>query len=201
MKCPSYISQYDWDQMTDAEQLDELRLLAIEDGKPEPVNYEVSHPLSKPKKIKVPSPAKLARSHERDPIEDTFTYNPITGEIHRRGMSIRVEAVSRANGHRSVQYAGKRVYSSLLAWFLHYGEWPSRNIRHLNGDRGDNRIANLGMAGSMPARYRAVIRKDGKTHHIGYFATPEERDAAVFAVKMGVDLFRHPPEGLVSPLG
>lgn len=201
MNRPNYIAQYDWDQMTDAEQQEELRLLAIEEGKPEPVQYEVSHRYNKPKRIKAPSPAKLARSYERDSIEDTFRYNPITGEINRRGMDICIEGLSKANGHRSVQYAGKRIYSSVLAWFLHYGEWPSRHIRHLNGDRGDNRIGNLAMAGAMPVRYRAVIRKDGKTHHIGYFATPEERDAAIFAVKLGVDLFRHPPEGLVSPLG
>lgn len=200
MQRPSYIAEYDWDQLSDAEQLAELRLLAIEEGKPEITRQTVSHgyiKTIKPKRIKAPT---VAKSYEPNSIEDTFEYDAVTGEITRKYVSARIESISGANGHRSVQYAGKRIYSSILAWYLHYGEWPSRHVRHLNGDRGDNRIVNLGMPGSMPERYRAVIRKNGKTHHIGYFATPEARDAAIFAVKLGVDLFKHPPEELIGPL-
>jgi hypothetical protein len=198
MQRPSYIAEYDWDQLTDAEQVEEWRLLAIEEGKPKVTRQPVSHGYTKPKRSKPPT---VTKTYEANSIEDTFVYDPDTGEIARKHISLKIESTSSANGHRSVQYAGKRIYSSLLAWFLYYGEWPSRKIRHLNGDRGDNRIVNLGMPGSMPTRYRAVIRKNGKTHHIGYFATPEARDAAIFAVKLGVDLFKNPPEQLVGPLG
>jgi hypothetical protein len=187
MNCPSYISQTMWDQMSDDEQREELRLLAIEDGKPEVVSVDVGHTYIKSKKAKKAELAKAARNFEEFDIPATFVYDSKTGEIFRRGMSINIEALSQANGHRSVQYAGKRIYSSVLAWLLYYGEWPTRNIRHLNGDRGDNRIVNLGTAGSMPPRFRALIRRGEKLHHIGYFATAEERDAAVFAARLGIE--------------
>ena len=189
MNCPSYISQTMWDQMSDDEQREELRLLAIEDNKPQFVNVDIDagHIYTKSKRVKKAELAKAARNFEQFDIPGTFAYDVATGEISRRGMSINIESLSQSNGHRSVQYAGKRIYSSVLAWFLYYGEWPTRNIRHLNGDRGDNRIANLGTAGSMPPRFRALIRRGEKLHHIGYFATAEERDAAVFAARLGIE--------------
>ena len=38
----------------------------------------------------------------------------------------------------------KRQYSAhRLAWFYVYGEWPEKEIDHINRDRADNRISNL----------------------------------------------------------
>lgn len=39
-----------------------------------------------------------------------------------------------------------------LAWLYHYGELPARHIRHLNGDKKDNRIANLILSGTPEGR-------------------------------------------------
>lgn len=49
-----------------------------------------------------------------------------------------------ARGYRYLAVAGTHVLAHRLAWFLCKGKWPTRWVVHLNGERDDNRIANLG---------------------------------------------------------
>ncbi|EHB7575351.1 HNH endonuclease, partial [Escherichia coli] len=36
-----------------------------------------------------------------------------------------------------------RLYVHRIAWLMVYNDWPTDVIDHINGDRSDNRIANL----------------------------------------------------------
>src|ERR1044072_8862421 len=45
-------------------------------------------------------------------------------------------------------YLSGRIFKTLyrahrIAWLLHYGEWPTHQVDHINGDRSDNRLENL----------------------------------------------------------
>jgi hypothetical protein len=97
---------------------------------------------------------------------------------------------------------GERILCHVLAWFYTHGVWPADQLDHINGDKSDNRIDNLRIAtasqnkaNSGPYRnnptglkgaywYKPLqmwvskIRKDGKLHHLGYFATAEEAHTA-----------------------
>lgn len=56
------------------------------------------------------------------------------GEIRRK---------PNANGYIAISILGKSFYAHRVAWLMHYGNWPNAPLDHINGDKTDNRIANL----------------------------------------------------------
>jgi hypothetical protein len=66
-----------------------------------------------------------------------------------------------------VTYEGKQVSASILMHYLRTGEWIKRVVKP-----------------SKP--FKAVAYANGKTVHIGYFATIEQKEAAIFAFKLGI---------------
>ena len=110
------------------------------------------------------------------------------------------------SGYVQVNIAGTMVKGHRLAWLIHYGEWPSDHIDHINGIRHDNRIVNLravsgtvntqnkrkampssktGVLGvvKVGARYQANIHHKRKKHYLGTFDNPDEAHAVYVAAK------------------
>jgi hypothetical protein len=54
------------------------------------------------------------------------------------------------NGYRGGSIFSRQLVAHRVIWLLKFGEWPSADIDHINGNRLDNRIENL----------RAVSRAD-----------------------------------------
>lgn len=133
-------------------------------------------------------------------LKEYLRYCPDTGKffwIKRINSQSRAviggEAGWKKGGYKCISLDKKKYYCHRLAWFYIYNKWPEYEIDHINGDKSDNRIANLrdvphstnlqnrnspnsnNVLGVLGVRacgnaYEARI----KDRVIGYFNSPEE---------------------------
>lgn len=137
-------------------------------------------------------------------LRDVLNYDRVTGIFTWRKMDRRhwllgtVAGARHSGGYVRIYVMGREYYGHRLAWLYVHGEWPPDQIDHVNGDRSDNRIANLrpatarqnhgntklrqgnksGFKGvslhSASKRWRARLTCHGKEKHLGFFDTKEE---------------------------
>jgi hypothetical protein len=149
-------------------------------------------------------------------LRERMAYDPETGVFRLRRSQKRWKAGQVAgslgkNGYVHIRVAGVLCLAHRLAWLYVNGVWPAEQVDHINGDRIDNRMANLRLAtnqqnqrnSKLPRdntsgfkgaflvssrkhwkkgrRWKAAITVNSRSIHLGYFATPEEAHAAYCA--------------------
>lgn len=142
-------------------------------------------------------------------IRERIRYDPASGVLTRISTGKAISGVSQC-GYIQVRIWPKKFLAHRVAWFLHFGQWPSGMIDHINGNPIDNRIANLRIAdsrtnnqnkrraqknnqsgllgaklrkrgGSKP--YDAEINHHGIRTYLGSFATAQEAHEAYLVAK------------------
>lgn len=146
-------------------------------------------------------------------LRELLSYDPATGDffwihddLRGRNPAYLPAGGLNSRGYWRIKIAPHWYYAHRLAWLYIHGVWPSGPIDHINGDRLDNRIANLrdvsqtvnaqnkrkpgsrnkvGLLGVCRdyGLFKACIKVNGKTINLGRFQTPEEAHAAYVAAK------------------
>lgn len=156
-------------------------------------------------------------------LHELFHYNPETGVFTRRinrrkwkaGEVVGTLTKGYYGGYISINVDYVIYRAHRLAWVYVTGRWPVNGIDHINGDRADNRWANLreanqsqnlgnkqvqknsqtgvkGVSSARGGKYAANLCKNRKRVYLGTFNTIAEAKAAYDAAAMIVhgDFFR-----------
>lgn len=166
MKRPNYISAYEWDQMSDFERMQELEELAKLEAKEAAEELEANPRTPKPTRSEPREPKEPAKKPPKwellkpEAVREAFAYDPQTGNLYRRFVKrctnrrefADLEKISpypvgtlHPLGFTVLKFQGKQYYAHRLAWLLMTGEEPRGQLRHLNGNRSDNRWLNLAL--------------------------------------------------------
>lgn len=106
-----------------------------------------------------------------------FSYCPASGEVRWKQ---KLSSLSRAQvgglvgvpargGALKVNFLGATLLVHRLAWFLHYDEWPTKFVDHINGNANDNRLCNLRLATRQQNRANARNSKNSTSKYLGVF--------------------------------
>lgn len=148
---------------------------------------------------------------------ELLIYDPETGVFTRRITAGKFLAGTIAGTESAVGYIyigidGMPRLAHRLAWMYVHGAWPADQIDHINGNKSDNRIANLrdvsratnmqnlkgarkdnkssGLLGVTfnrhAGKFAAQITVEGKMRNLGLYGSPQEAHAAYLAEKRRV---------------
>ncbi|EMB7599094.1 HNH endonuclease [Salmonella enterica] len=101
-------------------------------------------------------------------IRDLIDYNPengvLTAKVNFSGRQAGSVIGSQTwQGYYAFSLFGKKCFAHRLAWLLHYGEWSSQPIDHINGIKTDNSIRNLRLCSLSQNQFNKPTQKNNTT--------------------------------------
>ncbi|HPE48705.1 MAG TPA: HNH endonuclease [Hyphomonas sp.] len=121
-------------------------------------------------------------------VRKLLSYDPETGVLIWKSRDRGMFAIRRLWLAWNTKYAGRpaldcrdntgylhgrvlcqKVYAHRAAWVCHTGEWPEASIDHIDGDKRNNRIANLRSVSHAVNCTNVKRRSDNKSGVLGVF--------------------------------
>jgi hypothetical protein len=148
----------------------------------------------------------------QEELKEILDFDPATGvfrwRISHSGVRLgKIAGSKTSSGYYRVKIKYQAYPVHRLAWLYVYGKWPADQIDHIDGDKLNNRIANLrectqaenlqnlapsklNTSGYTGVRYaprqkkwKATIKVNTKGIHLGYFETKESAYEAYLKAK------------------
>ena len=123
-------------------------------------------------------------------LRSILHYDPETGMWRwlekRRGQKENRSAgyVNKGDGRRRIRIDYEAYLAAPLAWLYMTGEWPRREVDHINRIRDDDRWQNLRLATHVQQSINKVMSAYNKSGVTGVFwATKDQKWCATIAIK------------------
>lgn len=103
-------------------------------------------------------------------LREVLDYDPDTGLFAwkgGRGRGYRRVGTKHPLGYLRVCVDQRDYLAHRLAWLYVHGAWPPAQIDHRNGDRQDNRIANLRLATNPENHQNRKLQRNNRSGHPG----------------------------------
>jgi hypothetical protein len=153
-------------------------------------------------------------------LQELLSYDSDTGVFinnTQRASCVKIGDVTgskSANGYVRITIDYKQYYAHRLAWLYVHGEFPKKELDHLNKIKVDNRIINLRLAtrqenmqnistprsgttsgfrgvswSKLAKKWKTYIKINGQAKHLGYFNTAEEASEVYLEAKRALHTF------------
>lgn len=99
-------------------------------------------------------------------LKELLSYDPETGEFIWLKNEQKAGSLL-PHGYVRIVIEGKKYYSHRLAWLFVYGCMPENSLDHIDGNKANNRIANLRLATQTENAQNQWARKNNSSGCVG----------------------------------